>query len=508
MGRIDRRPFLLSEASPGNREQSPAVLDQINGVGSTKANKDEGVELPLGRRVWRESKKLWYILGPSIFGRVAGYTMSVVTQAFAGHLGEVELAAMSITISVIIGFNFGLLLGMASALETLCGQAFGAKRYHMLGIYIQRSFVVLFLCCFLLLPVYIFAAPLLRFLGQPDDVAELTGKLALWMIPTHFSYAFIFPLNRFFQSQLKAPIVAWASVAGLVASVATSWLCTYVLGFGVFGLAQCLNLGWWVTALGMLVYATCGGCPLTWTGWSVEAFSGLWEFIKLSVASGVMLCLENWYYKILILMTGHLHNVTVALDALSICMNINGWEMMIPFAFFAATGVRVANELGAGYGKAAKFATIVSVMQSTLIGIFFCLLVMVLRSKIAYIFTSSPEVIEEVSKLSYLLGATILLNSIQPILSGVAVGSGWQGSVAYINLGCYYGIGLPLGLLLGWVFNMSVMGIWGGMIFGGTAVQTIILAVITIRCDWEKEAEKAQQRVTKWSTSKPDDELM
>lgn len=27
------------------------------------------------------------------------------------------------------------------------------------------------------------------------------------------------------------------------------------------------------------------------------------------------------------------------------------------------------------------------------------------------------------------------------------------------------------------------------MIFGGTAVQTVILAVITIRCDWEDEVQ-------------------
>lgn len=30
-------------------------------------------------------------------------------------------------------------------------------------------------------------------------------------------------------------------------------------------------------------------------------------------------------------------------------------------------------------------------------------------------------------------------------------------------------------------------GIWAGMIFGGAAVQTAILAFITMRCDWDKE---------------------
>jgi hypothetical protein len=37
------------------------------------------------------------------------------------------------------------------------------------------------------------------------------------------------------------------------------------------------------------------------------------------------------------------------------------------------------------------------------------------------------------------------------------------------------------------IFHVKLLqGIWAGMI-GGTAVQMLILAAITIRCDWEKE---------------------
>ncbi|OMO95020.1 hypothetical protein COLO4_16097 [Corchorus olitorius] len=42
------------------------------------------------------------------------------------------------------------------------------------------------------------------------------------------------------------------------------------------------------------------------------------EFVKLSAASGVMLWLENLYYKVLILMTGNLENAKITVDALSI----------------------------------------------------------------------------------------------------------------------------------------------------------------------------------------------
>ncbi|KAK9990321.1 hypothetical protein SO802_025306 [Lithocarpus litseifolius] len=453
----------------------------------------------LARRFWIESKKLWHIVGPSIFSRIASYSMLVITQAFAGHLGDLELAGISIANNVIIGFDFGLLLGMASALETLCGQAFGAKKYYMLGVYMQRSWIVLFVCCVLLLPLYLCASPFLKLLGQPPEVAELSGLVAMWMIPLHFSFAFQFPLQRFLQSQMKAGVIAWVSLLALVVHVIVSWLFVYKLELGVVGTAATLNFSWWVLVFGLLAYTICGGCPLTWTGFSIEAFSGLWEFVKLSVASGVMLCLENWYYRILILMTGNLKNAEIAVDALSICMTINGWEMMIPLAFFAATGVRVSNELGAGNGKGAKFATLVSVVTSIVIGLFFWLLIMFFHNELALIFSSSKPVLEEVSKLSILLAFTILLNSVQPVLSGVAVGSGWQAYVAYINLGCYYLVGVPLGFFMGWVLHQGVMGIWAGMIFGGTAVQTLILAIITMRCDWEKEAEKANMNLRKWA---------
>lgn len=74
------------------------------------ANDHEQTKDQLSTRVCIESKKLWSIVGPAIFSRVSSYTMNIITQAFAGHLGEVELAAISIANTVIVGFNFGLLV--------------------------------------------------------------------------------------------------------------------------------------------------------------------------------------------------------------------------------------------------------------------------------------------------------------------------------------------------------------------------------------------------------------
>uniref|UniRef100_A0A0D3H7W2 Protein DETOXIFICATION n=1 Tax=Oryza barthii TaxID=65489 RepID=A0A0D3H7W2_9ORYZ len=436
----------------------------------------------LAREAWEESKKLWEIVGPAVFLRLVLYSFNIISQAFAGHIGDLELAAFSIANNVITGLNFGFLLGMASALETLCGQAYGAKQYSMLGIYLQRSWIILFVFAVLLVPTYVFTAPLLEALGQPAALAREAGMVSVYMLPSHFQYAVLLPLNKFLQSQRKNWVTVVTAAAAFPVHIAVSWLLVSRLRFGVLGAAMSLGVSGWLVTLLQLAYVVGGGCPATWSGFSPLAFVDLWGFVKLSVSSGVMVCLETWYYKILILLTGHLKNSELAVNALSI------W-------------VRVANELGAGNGKGAKFATIVSTTTSFLIGLFFSALALAFHDKIALVFSSSNAVIDAVDNISFLLAVTILLNGVQPVLSGVAIGSGWQAAVAYVNIGCYYFIGVPIGVLLGWSFNLGVLGIWAGMI-AGTAIQTIILAHMTIQCDWNKEVLQASERVQRWGNPK------
>jgi len=59
---------------------------------------------------WEESKKLWYIAGPAIFSSVCRFSLGAITQTFAGHIGDLELAAVSIENSVIAGLSFGIMV--------------------------------------------------------------------------------------------------------------------------------------------------------------------------------------------------------------------------------------------------------------------------------------------------------------------------------------------------------------------------------------------------------------
>lgn len=448
---------------------------------------------------WIESKKLWALAGPAILTILCQYGIGSVTLIFAGHLGSLQMAAVSIAITVIGGFTFGFMLGMGSALETLCGQAFGAGQIHMLGVFMQRSWIILIVTAVLLTPIYIFSTPILKLLGQADDISDLAGLFAIGILPQLFAFAVNFPIQKFLQSQSKVMVMTWISAIGLIVHVFLSWLCISKLGWGLAGAALTLDITWWIIVIFQLVYAI-RWCPGAWTGLSLLAFYELWAFVRLSLASAVMLCLEVWYFMTLIILTGHLKNAEIAVDSISICMNLNGWEAMLFIGMNAAISVRVSNELGAGHPRATKFSIMVVVATSLLIGIICMVIVLIMKDKFAILFTDSKVVIAAVAKLASFLAVTMLLNSVQPVLSGVAVGGGWQALIAYINLGCYYAIGVPVGLLLGYKFDLGAKGIWSGMI-GGTALQTFILLLIVYFTNWQKEASAAEDRIKLWGGS-------
>lgn len=87
-----------------------AKVPLLQGLEEKTKRDDDIVVQDLACRVGVESKKLWQIVGPAIFSRLTSYSMLVITQAFAGHLGDLELAGISIANNVIVGFDFGLLV--------------------------------------------------------------------------------------------------------------------------------------------------------------------------------------------------------------------------------------------------------------------------------------------------------------------------------------------------------------------------------------------------------------
>ncbi|XP_062203259.1 protein DETOXIFICATION 41 isoform X1 [Phragmites australis] len=455
-----------------------------------------------------EAGNLWRISWASILITLSSFTLSLVTQMFVGHLGELELAGASITNIGIQGLAYGVMIGMASAVQTVCGQAYGARRYAAMGVVCQRALVLQLTTAIPIAFLYWYAGPFLRLIGQETEVATAGQLYARGLLPQLFAFALFCPMQRFLQAQNIVNPVAYITLAVLIFHTLASWLAVFVLGSGLLGAALTLSFSWWVLVVltwGYLIWSP--ACKGTWTGLSLLAFRGLWGYAKLAFASAVMLALEIWYVQGFVLLTGFLPNSEIALDSLSICINYWNWDFQIMLGLSYAASIRVGNELGAGHPKVARFSVIMVVMASISFSVLVTFIVVILRYPLSTLYTSSTTIIEAVISLMPLLAISIFLNGIQPILSGVAIGSGWQAIVAYVNVGAYYLIGLPIGCVLGYKTSLGaavtssmpplclcVQGIWWGLIIG-VSVQTIALIIITARTNWDKEVEKAMQRL-------------
>ncbi|KAF8674843.1 hypothetical protein HU200_047974 [Digitaria exilis] len=459
-------------------------------------------------RFWEESKLLWQLAFPALLTEVFQFSIGFVTTAFVGHIGEVELAAVSVVENILDSSAYGILFGMGSASETLSGQAVGAGQLERLGTYTQRSWIICGATAVALTPAYVFATPLLRsFLHQPGHVARVAGPYARWAIPRLFAHAMNIPLLMFFQAQSKVWAVTAISGTALTAHVALTYLAVKHYRLGLRGAAVVGDISHWLIVVAQFAYMAGGRFPEAWKGFTARAFRDLGAFVKLSIGAAVMIwlvvssvdiaSLEFWYYTTLLVLVGLLKHAKVQLDIMSVCLNYEFMTIMVALGFSTAVGIRVSNELGANRPKETKFAVAVAVSTSIVIGAIFMCIVFIWRTSLPRFFSDSQEVIHGASRLGYLLAVTIFMSSIWPVLSGVAVGAGWQVPVAFINVGCYYLVGIPLGILFGFKLKRGPLGIWMGMLTG-TFLQMVILLTIIFRTKWEKQAAMAETRMLQW----------
>ncbi|KAG2605641.1 hypothetical protein PVAP13_4NG083900 [Panicum virgatum] len=418
-----------------------------------------GADRPDGGLSAREEvTKQLRLAAPMVAGALLQNVIQMISVMFVGHLGELPLAGASMANSFATVTGFSLLLGMASALDTLCGQAFGAGQHHLLGIYMQRAMLLL----------TVVSIPL----AVDPDIAAEAGAYAQWMIPALFAYGLLQCHVRFLQTQnIVVPVMAAAGAAAACH-----------LGTWCRGAALSNAVSYWINVAVLAVYVrVSSACRDAWTGFSTEAFRDALGFFRLAIPSALMVCLEMWSFELIVLLSGLLPNPELETSVLSISLNTAAFVWMIPFGLGSAICTRVSNELGAGRPQAARLAVRVVVLLAVSEGLAVGLILVCVR----YIWGRAYSNVQEVV-------ATWR----------VARGCGWQKIGACINLGAYYVAGIPCAYLIAFVLRVGGMGLWLGIICG-LLVQVLLLMVVTLCTNWDNEATKAKDRVC--SSSSPAD---
>ncbi|XP_072959517.1 protein DETOXIFICATION 16-like isoform X2 [Typha angustifolia] len=442
-----------------------------------------------------EVKKQLFLAGPLMAGNVLQNIIQTISIMFVGHLGELSLSGASMASSFAGVSGFSLLMGMGSALDTLCGQAFGAKQFNMLGIHMQRAMLVLMLVSIPLAIVWACTGQILLLCGQDSEIANEAGVYSRWMIPSLFAYGLLQCHVRFLQTQnIVFPIMLSSGITAML-HILVCWILVYQVGLGSKGAALGNGISNWINVLLLALYVRLSNnCKKTWTGFSKEALHDILNFIKLAVPSALMVCLGWWSFKFLVLLSGLLPDPKLETSVLSISLNTASAVYMVPFGLSAAVSTRVSNELGAGRGQAASLAVRVVLFLAISEGLVVGLALVLLRGIWGYAYSNEKEVVKYVATMLPILATSNIFDGIQCVLSRVARGCGWQKIGGFVNLGAFYILGLPSTILLAFVFHLGGQGLWLGIICG-IFPQALIFLAITLWTDWEKEARKAKDRV-------------
>ncbi|PSR87771.1 Protein DETOXIFICATION like [Actinidia chinensis var. chinensis] len=443
----------------------------------------------------QEVKSVGWIAAPMVAVTLSQYLLQVVCTMMVGHLGELSLSstAMAVSLSSVTGFSF--LLGMSCALETLCGQAYGAQQYHKLGTQTYTAIFSLLIVCIPLSILWIFMGKILIFIGQDPLISHEAGKFMTWLVPALFAYAILQPLVRYFQMQSLTLPMLISSCVTLALHIPLCWVLVFKSGLVNLGGALAIDISIWLNVIFLMLYMNySSSCEKTRAPISMEVLRGVGEFFSFAIPSAVMICLEWWSFELLILLSGLLPNPELETSVLSVCLNTIATLYSIPYGLGAAVSTRVSNELGAGNpqgARAAVFAVMfLAVTETTIVSatLFAC------RRVFGYTFSNEKEVVDYVTAMAPLVCLSVIMDSLQGVLSGVARGCGWQHIGAYVNLGAFYLFGIPIAAILAFLLQLRGKGLWIG-IQAGAILQTIMLSIITGCTNWEKQAMKARERI-------------
>ncbi|KAL2558909.1 MATE efflux family protein [Forsythia ovata] len=448
-----------------------------------------------------EAKQQLNLAVPLIAVSILQYCLQVISIMFVGHLGELPLSSASMATSFASVTGFSVLishdllkLGMGSALETLAGQAYGAKQYHMLGIYTQRAILILLSFSIPLAFIWFYTSIILITLGQDQDISVGAGVFNRWMIPGLFAYGILQCLNRFLQTQnIVVPMMISSGIAALL-HIIICWLFVFKIELGIIGAALANAISYWINVLLLALYIKFSpACSKTFLGFSREAFDNLLSFLKLAIPSAIMICFEYWSFEMVVLLSGLLPNPKLETSVLSISLNTCWMVYMISVGLGGSISTRVSNELGAGRPQCARLAIHVAAGIAILEGAIIGSTTLLVRHVWGKLYSNDKEVIRYVAKLMPLLALSDFLDGFQCVLSGAARGCGWQKLCAFINLGAYYVVGIPCAVLFAFFFDVGGLGLWMGIVCG-LFVQAVALVTINLCTNWDSEAKKAMDR--------------
>lgn len=442
---------------------------------------------------FKEMNSISKIAFPMILTCLLLYCRSMISMLFLGHLNDLALAGGSLAIGFANITGYSILSGLAVGMEPICGQAFGAKKFTLLGLCLQRTILLLLLVSIPISFSWLYMKKMLLFFNQDEEIATMAQTYILYSIPDLIAQSFIHPLRIYLRTQsITLPLTLCATFSILLHIPINYFLVIY-LNLGIKGVALS---GVWtnfnlVASLISYIYYS-GTHKKTWAGFSLESFREWLPLLNLAVPSCISVCLEWWWYEFMTIFCGYLSNPRSSVASMGVLIQITSLMYIFPYSLSNSVSTRVGNMIGAQKPSKAKLSAISGLSFSFICGVLAFIFTLCVRNMWASMFTTDKEIITLTSMVLPIIGLCELGNCPQTTGCGVLRGTARPKVGANINLGCFYLVGMPVSVWLAFYGGYDFQGLWLGLLAAqGSCALTML--IVLYKTDWKFEALRARK---------------
>lgn len=442
--------------------------------------------------IFEEATSLARIAVPMILTGLLLYPRSMISMLFLGRLGDLALAGGSLAVGFANISGYSILSGLAMGMEPICGQAFGAKNYTLIGLSLQRTILLLFLTSIPIALFWLNMKTILISFGQDEAIATQAQSYLIYSIPDLFAQSLLHPLRLYLRTQCITLPLTFCAALSILLHVPINYLLVVKFQMGIKGVALSAVFTNFNLVASLILYILISGVyKKTWGGLSLECVKGWKSLLNLAVPSCISVCLEWWWYELMILLCGYLLNPKATVASMGILIQTTSLIYIFPSSLSFSVSTRVGNELGARRPEKAKLAAVVGLSSSFFLGITALMFAVSVRKVWATMFTKDKDILELTSLVLPIIGFCEIGNCPQTTGCGVLRGTARPKVGANINLGCFYLVGMPVAVVLGFYAGFDFQGLWLGLLAAQGSCMVTMLIVLTLT-DWEFEAQRAK----------------
>lgn len=454
---------------------------------------EEAVAAHIIKTTWqREAMTLVKYAAPLIVTFLLHYSVTIASVLTVGRLGMVELAAVNLATMTASITAYVPVQGLATALDTLCAQAYGSGHKHLVGLQAQRMTWILWALMVPIAVLWWFSEPILTRLVPDAETASLAALYLRVLILGMPGVAAFESGKRFVQSQGLFHATTYTLLIGAPLSFFQNWLFVFKFGWHFAGAATAMAVTQNLLPILLAIYVRLFEGSECWKGFSKKAFTNWGPMIKLALPGMIMIEAQFSVLEILTISAGQFG--TAQLAAQSVLVTVTSTSFNIPFPLAIATSTRVANLIGAHLSDAARKTAKVAAVAALIVGSFNLTIFAALRYQLPRVFTDDDEVVEIVAQVILVCAVMQIFDALAAVSHGILRGVGRQAIGGYANLFSYYAVALPVSLSTAFALGWKLSGLWVGLTAGLVVVSAIEL-IYLYHSDWESAVAQAEARM-------------